>query len=101
MPRVGLFCTLLLVAGVAVAAPQQPVRVLILHSFGPDFGDPAAKDLRAELGARLPRRFELYDDWLMSARFPSARGDTAFAAYLQALFADRPPDLVVTLGEPA
>jgi signal transduction histidine kinase len=101
MPRVGLFCTLLLVAGVAVAAPQPPARVLILHSFGPDFGDPVAKDLRADLGARLPRRLELYDEWLMSARFPSAHGDAAFATYLQALFADRPPDLVVTLGGPA
>src|SRR5215469_16616351 len=101
MPRVGLFCTLLLVAGVAVAAPQQPARVLILHSFGPDFGDPVARDLRAELGARLPRRLELYDEWLMSARLPSAHGDAAFAAYLQALFDERPPDLVVTLGGPA
>src|SRR5215469_11545549 len=101
MPRVGLFCTLLLVAGVAVAAPQQPARVLILHSFGPDFGDPVARDLRTELGERLPGRLELYDEWLMSARFPSARADAAFAAYLQSLFAERPPDLIVTLGGPA
>jgi signal transduction histidine kinase len=103
MPGRRLLYTLLccLFAGAAVAGPQQPARILILHSFGPDFGDHVAKDLRAELGEQFPGRLELYDEWLVSARFPDDHEDAAFAAYLRTLFAARPLDLVITLDGPA
>jgi len=93
---------LLLVAGVVgLVHAQSPKRVLLLHSFGPEFGDLYAKDLRVQLGKRLPGDLELYEQWLVSARFKDAQEDEAFASYLRALFADRPLDLVITLGAPA
>jgi signal transduction histidine kinase len=91
----------LLLSLIAVAAPANPKRVLMLHSFGPDFGDEYAKDLRAEIDRRLPGEVDLYESWLISARFATREGDTAFASYLKALFSDHPLDLVVTLGAPA
>jgi signal transduction histidine kinase len=86
---------------IATANDSSPKRVLILHSFGPDFGDLYSKDLRAALDRELPGQLELYEQWLVSARFPTPREDSAFVDYLRALFADHPLDLIITLGAPA
>ena len=86
-------------AVVAHAAP--PKRVLLLHSWGPEFGDLYAKDMRVQLGRQLSGRFELYEEWLVSARFTDRQEDAAFASYLNTLFGDHPLDLVITLGAPA
>lgn len=59
---------LLLGLAMAVAAPANPKRVLILHSFGPDFGDEYPKDLRAEIDRRLPGEVDLYESWLIGDR---------------------------------
>lgn len=91
--------TFALTASVAVAA--QPKRLLILHSYAPEFGDNFAKTLRSELNRQMPGQLDLYENWLVSARFASQGEDAAFADYLGALFADRPFDLIVTLGGPA
>ena len=80
---------------------QQPQRVLMLHSFGPQFGDLYARDIRAQLDRQLPGNLELYEQWLVSARFSGSEDDAAFAGYLEALFRDHPIDLVITLGAPA
>jgi signal transduction histidine kinase len=85
--------------GVAAAAPSK--RVLILHSFGPDFGDLYAEERRAELDRQLPGQLELYESWLVSARFTSSEEDAAFLNYLRAEFADHPLDLVIAVGAPA
>jgi signal transduction histidine kinase len=87
--------------GIAAAGEQPPKRVLIFHSFGPDFGDLYSKDLRAELDRELPGRLDLYEEWLVSARFSAPQEDTAFVEYLSKLFADHPLDLIITLGAPA
>jgi len=84
-----------------VAQAQPPKRVLMLHSFGPEFGDLYAKDMRVQLSRQLPGRLELYEEWLVSARFAERQEDAAFASYLNTLFADHPIDLVITLGAPA
>ncbi len=98
-----LIAAILLIVAVslAAAAEQQPKRVLIFHSFGPDFGDLYSKDLRAELDRELPGRLDLYEEWLVSARFSAPQEDTAFVEYLSRLFADHPLDLIITLGAPA
>ena len=80
---------------------DQPKRLLILHSYAPEFGDYFAKTLRTELNTQLPGRLDLYENWLVSARFASQGEDSAYADYLSALFADRPFDLIITLGGPA
>jgi signal transduction histidine kinase len=88
--------------GNAIAAIDQvPSRVLILHSFGPNFGDLYSQDLRAELDAQLSGRVELYEEWLVSARFTTAQEDSLFVDHLRYLFANHPLDLVITLGAPA
>jgi signal transduction histidine kinase len=75
--------------------------VLLLHSWGPEFGDLYAKDMRVQLGRQLPGRLELYEEWLVSARFADRQQDAAFASYLNTLFAAHPLDLIITLGAPA
>ena len=90
-----------LVMSIVVAGEQPPKRVLMLHSFGPDFGDLYSKDLRAELDRELPGRLDLYEEWLVSARFSTSEEDAALGNYLSSLFADHPLDLIITLGAPA
>ena len=85
----------------SAAAVAQPKRVLMLHSFGPDFGDEYAEDLRAELDGELEGDVEIYESWLVSARFSSSDEDAPFASYLSALFADHPLDLIISIGAPA
>jgi signal transduction histidine kinase len=92
---------LLSVAAAIVAHAQPPKRVLMLHSFGPEFGDFYARDMRVRLGQQLSGQFVLYDEWLVSARFAESPDDAAFASYLTTLFADHPIDLVISLGAPA
>jgi signal transduction histidine kinase len=98
----GTIAALLLSLATTIPAyAQLPKRVLLLHSWGPEFGDLYAKDMRVQLGRQLPGRFELYEEWLVSARFTDRQEDAAFASYLNTLFADHPLDLVITLGAPA
>ena len=85
----------------AISAPESPKRILILHSFGPNFGDLYSQDLRAELDAQLPGDVELYEQWLISARFTTPHENGVFVDYLGSLFVDHPLDLVITLGAPA
>jgi signal transduction histidine kinase len=96
------FAAALLTLSVGLAAATQPKRVLILHSFGPDFGDEYANDLRAELNQRWQGQLELYEDWLVGARFALAgEGDAPLASYLGNLFRDHPLDLIITIRGPA
>ena len=96
---IGALLLSLLVTVVARADP--PKRVLMLHSWGPEFGDLYAKDMRVQLDRQFPGSLELYEEWLVSARFMDAQEDGNFANYLGRLFAEHPVDLVITLGAPA
>jgi signal transduction histidine kinase len=97
-----LIAALLLSLATAIPAHAElPKRVLLLHSWGPEFGDLYAKDMRLQLGRQLPGRLELYEEWLVSARFTDRQEDAAFARYLNTLFANHPLDLIITLGAPA
>jgi signal transduction histidine kinase len=92
---------LLTLATSIVAHADAPKRVLMLHSWGPEFGDLYARDMRVQLSRQMPGRFELYEEWLVSARFAEHQEDADFASYLNKIFADHPIDLVITLGAPA
>jgi signal transduction histidine kinase len=92
---------LLTLATAIVVQAQPPKQVLMLHSWGPEFGDLYARDMRVQLGRQMPGRFELYEEWLVSARFTDRQEDATFASYLNTLFANHPIDLVITLGAPA
>lgn len=104
MASLGARMMALLLLGLAAAGAvhaEPPKRVLLLHSWGPEFGDLYARDMRVQLGRQLPGRLELYEEWLVSARFTDRQDDAAFASYLNTLFADHPLDLIITLGAPA
>ena len=78
-------------------------RVLILESFGRDFAvwnavPPAFKE---ELARQLPWPIEFHEAALETARADQPQAETAFVEYLRALYAQRPPDLVVPVGAPA
>ena len=88
-------------AGSATAA--EPKRVLLLHSFGPNFQaeDTFAGYLRTDLAEKSPYPLDRYEVSLEIARFTDGERDEAFVDYLRALFASHPPDLIVTLVSPA
>ena len=92
---------LALAAGNATAA--EPKRVLLLHSFGPNFQaeDTFAGYLRTDLAEKSPYPLDRYEVLLEIARFSDGERDEAFANYLRALFGDHPPDLIVTMISPA
>ena len=73
-------------AGSATAA--EPKRVLLLHSFGPNFQaeDIFADDLRTELVEKSPYPLVRYEVSLEIARFADGERDEAFVGYLRALF---------------
>ncbi len=89
------------VAGDATAA--EPKRVLLLHSFGPDFRaeEIFADSLRTDLAEKSPYPLDHYEVSLEVARFTDGERDDAFAGYLQALFPAHPPDLIITMVSPA
>ena len=88
-------------AGNATAA--EPKRVLLLHSFGPDFRaeEIFADYLRTDLVEKSPYPLDRYEVSLEIARFTDGERDEAFAGYLRALFPAHPPDLIITLVSPA
>ena len=92
---------LALAAGNATAV--EPKRVLLLHSFGPNFQaeDIFADDLRTDLAEESPYPLDRYEVVLEIARFRDGERDEAFAGYLRALFATHPPDLIITMVSPA
>ena len=88
-------------AGNATAA--EPKRVLLLHSFGWNFQaeDAFGDYLRTDLAEKSPYPLDRYEVLLEIARFSDREQDEAFVGYLRALFATRPPDLIVTMVSPA
>src|SRR6516225_3443502 len=93
----------LLACAVVGATAAEPKRVLVLHSFGDDFEaeDTFADYFRTDLAERSPYPIDQYEVTLEIARFGDGERDAAFVEYLKALFAGRPPDLVVTMVSPA
>ena len=100
-------CLLVLAAilpGPASSTPRgEPKRVLMLHSFGRDFPPWSAYALRikAELVRQSQWPLELQEHILLTARFDNPGPETPFVDYLRSLYADRPPDIVLSIGAPA
>src|SRR5206468_3807031 len=85
------------------AAPAEIRRVLIISSFGSRFApfDRFAAVLRSEIVRESTGPVEFLEAPLESARFEEAGEEGPFTEYLGALVANRPLDLVVTVGGPA
>ena len=97
-----IFCLMALFA-CQVASAAEPKRIMLLHSFGPDFKpwSEYAKDIRAELGRQSPWPLDIIENSLVTARFSDENPEAAFVDYLSALFAKHPLDVIVSIGAPA
>ena len=81
----------------------QPKRVLMLHSFGLRFKPwtDFAEILRSEMSRRSNVPIDFLDHMLLTARLDDDKSDIPFVDYLRALYAEKPPDLIVAIGAPA
>lgn len=86
----------------AADAPRVK-RILIVHSFGREFAPFSAvsSGFRTELARQSAAPIEFLEASLEIARFAGDGAETPFVEYLRALFADRPPNLLVPIGGPA
>jgi signal transduction histidine kinase len=96
-----MMCLLMLARSAAAADPD---RVLLLHSFGPDFSpwNTITPPFREALRKLAPNPIDLYEASLQAERFGEspAREEGPFIDYLNALLAGREPRLVVAMGAP-
>jgi signal transduction histidine kinase len=76
---------------------------MLLHSFGRDFKpwSDYARSIREELDRQSPWSLDITDHSLVTARSSDEDPEPAFVDYLQAMFAKRPLDLIVSIGAPA
>jgi signal transduction histidine kinase len=97
-----LVSALVLLFAMAGEAFSEPRRILLLHSFGPEFSpwNQLARILREELRRQSKVPLDIFEASLATARYAGDE-EGPFADYLQALFAKRRLDLVITIGSPA
>jgi signal transduction histidine kinase len=105
-------CALLLVisfgAAIIMCGPTSTwadaeKRVLMLHSFGLRFKPwtDYAQITRAEITSKSQRSVEFHDHSLLTAGLSDDKSDSPFVDYLHALYAERPPHLIIAFGAPA
>jgi signal transduction histidine kinase/ABC-type uncharacterized transport system substrate-binding protein len=101
--RAAIIGSLSLSGTCADAVEREPKRVLLLHSFGPNFRpwSEYAKSIRAELERRSPWPLDITEQSLIAARFADDNPEAPFAEYVRALFLKHPLDLIVSVGAPA
>ncbi len=101
--RIGLAAIALVLFAALEPAAAESKRVVLLHSFGQDFKpwSEYARSIRGELQRLSPWELDITDHSLVSARSRNADPEVAFVAYLNALFAEQQPDLIVSIGAPA
>jgi signal transduction histidine kinase len=96
-----IICCLSLVGPAALAA--EPKRVMMLHSFGREFGpwNEYAKEIRTELEFQSPWPLIITDHSPIVLRLREEGAETAYVEYLRALYAQLRLDLIISLGAPA
>jgi signal transduction histidine kinase len=94
---------LLATMGQSQAANPEPKRVLMLQSFGLRFKPwtDYAQYLRLEMINRSKGPIDFQDHSLLTARLSDEKALAPFVDYLQALYGEKPPDLIIALGAPA
>ena len=99
---IGGMCLLILANPAAAADPD---RVLLLHSFGPDFSpwNTITPPFREELRKQSPHPIDLYEASLQAERFGEspAPEEGPLIDYLNALVPARDLRLIVAMGAPA
>ncbi len=91
------------IAAALSGAAAEPRRVLLLESYGPNFGPFKyyVADFRNELVQQFKDPVDFYEQHLASARYAGGMSEGPFTEYLQALFDGHPLDLIVAFGPPA
>src|SRR5436190_1345653 len=94
---------LLVTLGQSQAADPERKRVLMLQSYGLHFKPwtDYSETLRSELSKQSKAPIEFLDHTILTARLDDEKALAPFVDYLQALYADKAPDLIVALGSPA
>ena len=100
---VSLATAIVLAASTSSRADAEPKRVLMLHSFGLRFKPwtDYAQFIRSEISRRAQRTIDFDDQSLLNARLTNDTSDGPFVDYLHALYAEKPPDLIIAIGAPA
>jgi signal transduction histidine kinase len=99
----GWLISIMLVFAAISPAAAEPKRVLLLHSFGPQFVPWVffAGQFREELFKQSPDKIDLYEASLEGSRFQQPDEQRPIVDYLVSLFGTRKLDLIVTIGAPA
>jgi signal transduction histidine kinase len=99
----GWLTFIMLIFAATTSAAAEPKRVLLLHSFGPQFVPWVffAAQFREELFKQSRYKIDLYEASLEGARFQQPDEQRPIVDYLAALFGARKLDLIVTIGAPA
>ena len=81
----------------------QPKKILFLHSYGPNFQPWAtwSREISNELNRQSPWPLDIQEHSLVTARDGDDAAEAKFVEYLKALYAQRPPDLIVAINAPA
>ena len=81
----------------------QPKRILILHTFGPNYEQGAAwsREIQKELNLQSPWPLNILEQSLVTALDGDDAADAKYFEYIKALYAQRRPDLIIALGAPA
>jgi len=97
-----LLSTVVLLFAMTGAAFSEPKRVLLLHSFGPNFApwNEYARTIREELSLQSKEPIDIFEASLATARSADVE-EGPFVEYLRALFSKNQLDLVITIGAPA
>src|SRR5918993_1785068 len=106
---IAIAINLLISLGGSAAQPQsgepaaQPKRIVVLYSYGQNFQAWATwgTAIRNEMTRQSPWPLDVQEYSLVTARNGDEAAEAKFAEYLKALYAQRPPDLIVALAAPA
>ena len=92
-----------LTTGTSSRAEGEPKKVLVLHSFGLRFKPwtDYAQIIRSEITRKSQRSVDFHDHSLLNARLADDKSDGPFVDYLHAVYAEKPPDLILAIGAPA
>ena len=78
----------------------QPKKIMVLYSYGQNFQAWAtwSREIRNELNRQSPWPLDIQEYSLVTARNGDDAAEAKFVEYLKALYAQRPPDLIVALA---
>ena len=91
-----------LVVSIGETAAQSK-KIMVVHSYGQNFepGATWSKAIRKELNRQSPWLLDIQEFSLVTARHADDEAEARFIEYLKAIYAQRPPDLIIALNAPA